>query len=276
MQRSTANTRIQHLPAVVRAPDARRWLYHSPGTRGNRPEAAPLLVQGAASLQRYALVVTRARRHGSTEAALGAPSTRQTGAIPGSTQQLPPWNCVFDTGDDCIAVKSGRNADARRVNVPSEDILISSCEMKAGHGGVVIGSEMSGGVRNVFVEDCRMSSPDLWYMLRIKTNSLRGGFVENAHVRRVRIGTIGKAAIRINFHYAKGDVGGFVPRVSNVTVSNVVGESVRQVLSLHGYERSPVRDIRVSNCRFTGVKKANGIEFVEGLVLMNVRSDFSQ
>ena len=196
------------------------------------------------------------------------------GCNPDSCRGVLIENSVFDTGDDCIAIKSGRNADGRRVNVPSEDIIVSRCEMKDGHGGVVIGSEMSGGIRNVFVEDCRTSSPGLWYMLRIKTNSLRGGFVQNAHVRRVNLGTIGKAAIRINFHYAKGDVGDFVPQVSDVSVSDVVGENVRQVLSLQGYERSPVRNVRVSNCRFSGVKKADEIEHVEDLVLEGVHSDF--
>ena len=147
--------------------------------------------------------------------------------------------------------------------------------MKAGHGGVVIGSEMSGGARNVFVEDCRMSSPDLWFMLRIKSNSLRGGFVENVHVRNVKLGTVGKAAIRVNFHYAKGDIGDFVPRVSNISVRDVTGENINQVLSLHGYERSPVKDIRVEDCRFEGVQKANFVEHVENLVLENVYSDFN-
>jgi hypothetical protein len=93
-------------------------------------------------------------------------------------------------------------------------------------------------------------------------------------VRRVSIGTIGKAAIRINFNYAKGDVGDFVPRVSDVSVSEVVGKNVRQVLSLHGYEGSPVRNVRVSDCRFSGVEKADEVENVEDLVLENVQSDF--
>jgi polygalacturonase len=160
------------------------------------------------------------------------------------------------------------------VNVPCEDIIVSNCKMKAGHGGVVIGSEMSGGVRNVFAEKCQMSSPDLWYMLRIKTNSLRGGFVENVHVRNVEVGTIGKAAIRINFHYSKGDVGEFVPRVSNVSVSDVTGTDIKQVLHLQGYERSPVRDVRLTNCRFENVQKADVVEHVENLVLDDVYSDF--
>jgi polygalacturonase len=197
------------------------------------------------------------------------------GCNPESCRYVLIEDCRFDTGDDCIAIKSGRNADGRRVNVPSEDILVRNCRMKEGHGGVVVGSEMSGGVRNVYVEDCRMSSPDLWYMLRIKTNSLRGGFVENVHVRNIKVGTIGKAAIRINFHYSDGDVGEFVPRVSNVSVTDVTGEDIRQVLFLQGYERSPVKDIHISNCRFEGVKEADRVEHVDNLVLDNVYTDLN-
>jgi polygalacturonase len=195
------------------------------------------------------------------------------GCNPESCRDVLIENSFFDTGDDCIAIKSGRNTDGRRVNVPSENIVVSDCEMRAGHGGVVIGSEMSGGVRNVFAENCQMSSPDLWYMLRIKTNSLRGGFVENVHVRKVKIGTVGIAAVRVNFHYSDGDVGDFVPRVSNVSVSDVEGADVRQVLFLQGYERSPVQDIRISNSRFEGVKEADVVEHVDGLVLDNVYTD---
>jgi polygalacturonase len=205
-----------------------------------------------------------------------SPGPNNDGCNPESCQSVLIENCRFDTGDDCIAIKSGRNTDGRRVNIPSEDIIVSNCEMKAGHGGVVIGSEMSGGARNVFVEDCRMSSPDLWYMLRIKTNSLRGGFVENVHVRNVKIGTVGKAAVRVNFHYAKGDVGEFTPRVSNISVRDVTGENVSQVLSLRGYERSPISDVRIANCRFEGVKKADLVEHVENLVLEDVHSDLVQ
>jgi polygalacturonase len=203
-----------------------------------------------------------------------SPGPNNDGCNPESCRSVLIDGCRFDTGDDCIAIKSGRNADGRRVGVPSEDIIVSNCEMKAGHGGVVIGSEMSGGARNVFVEDCRMSSPDLWYMLRIKTNSLRGGFVENVYVRNVTLGTVGRAVIRVNFHYANGDVGEFVPRVSNISVQDITGQNVKQVLSLQGYERSPVRDIRVVDSRFEGVQMPNLIEYVDKLVLENVYSDF--
>jgi len=202
-----------------------------------------------------------------------SPGPNNDGCNPESCNSVLIENCSFDTGDDCIAIKSGRNTDGRRVNVPSENIIVSNCKMKAGHGGVVIGSEMSGGVRNVFAENCEMSSPDLWYMLRIKTNSLRGGFVDNVHVRKVKIGTVGRAAVRINFHYSDGDVGEHVPSVKNVSVSDVSGDDVRQVLFLQGYERSPVQNVRISNSRFEGVKEADVVENVEGLVLDNVYSD---
>ena len=203
-----------------------------------------------------------------------SPGPNNDGCNPECCRSVLIEDCRFDTGDDCIAIKSGRNADGRRVGVPSEDIIVRNCEMKAGHGGVVIGSEMSGGARNVFVEDCRMSSPDLWYMLRIKTNSLRGGFVENVHVRNVKIGTVGKAAIRVNFYYSDGDVGDHVPTVSNISVRDVTGQEVRQVLALQGYERSPVRDVQITDCRFEGVQKADLVEHVENLVLENVYTDF--
>src|ERR1019366_7220833 len=83
--------------------------------------------------------------------------------------------CVFDTGDDCIAIKSGRNADGRRVGVPSQNIIICDCTMRDGHGGTTIGSEISGGCRNVFVENCEMDSPELTCALRLKSNAMRGG-----------------------------------------------------------------------------------------------------
>lgn len=101
------------------------------------------------------------------------------GIDPESSKNVWIKNSYFDNGDDCIAIKSGRNADGRRVNVPAENIIIQGNEMKDGHGGVVIGSEISGSVRNVYAENNRMDSPNLDRVLRIKTNSIRGGVVEN-------------------------------------------------------------------------------------------------
>jgi polygalacturonase len=143
------------------------------------------------------------------------------GCNPESSRLVVIRDCLFDTGDDCIAIKSGRNADGRRVNVPSEDILVEGCTMRAGHGGVTIGSEMTGGARNVFVRDCAMSSPDLDIALRFKTNSVRGGFIEGFHARDLTIGEVGGSVIDINFFYEEGPGHGFNPVVGDIHVQDV-------------------------------------------------------
>ena len=97
-------------------------------------------------------------------------------------------NCIFHTGDDCIAIKSGRNNDGRRWNLPSENIVVRNCHMKNGHGGVVVGSEITGGYRNLWVENCTMDSPELERVIRIKTNPCRGGLIENIFVRNIKVG----------------------------------------------------------------------------------------
>ncbi len=110
------------------------------------------------------------------------------GCNPESSTDVLIEDSLFDTGDDCIAIKSGRNADGRRLAAPSERIVIRDCRMRAGHGGVTVGSEISGSVRDVFVEQTEMSSPDLDRGIRFKTNAVRGGVIENVFVRDVEIG----------------------------------------------------------------------------------------
>ena len=110
-------------------------------------------------------------------------------------------NCTFDTGDDCIAIKSGRNQDGRKWGVPSENIIVRGCYMKKGHGGVVIGSEISGGYRNLYVENCKMDSPDLDRVIRIKTSTCRGGLIENVFERNVSGGLCRDAVLRINLQF---------------------------------------------------------------------------
>jgi polygalacturonase len=144
------------------------------------------------------------------------------GCNPESSRNVLIENCRFNTGDDCIAIKSGRNADGRRLATPSENIVIADCEMQAGHGGVVIGSEISGGVRNVFAERCRMSSPDLERAIRIKTNSIRGGVIEHLRYRNINVGQV-RDAIVINFYYEEGDAGeiGVIENLQNFAATNV-------------------------------------------------------
>ena len=151
------------------------------------------------------------------------------GCDPESCEDVLIEGCTFHTGDDCIAIKSGRNADGREgatgrfVGRPSKNIIIRNCSMEDGHGGVVIGSEISGGCQNVFAENCVMDSPNLERVLRIKTNSCRGGIIENINFRNVTVGTCQEAVLKINTDYEPKEVccRGFYPIVRNVHMDNV-------------------------------------------------------
>ncbi len=183
------------------------------------------------------------------------------GCNPESCRNVLIENCHFDTGDDCIAIKSGRNADGRRIGVPSENIVISGCKMRAGHGGVVIGSEISGGARNIFVENCEMNSPDLERGIRIKTNSLRGGLIENLYVRDLDIGTV-RDAIVINFYYEEGDAGSFDPVVRNIVIDGLRCKRAARVFELRGYRRTPIKGLVLRNARFEQADEPGIIENV--------------
>lgn len=193
------------------------------------------------------------------------------GCNPESCKDVLIEGCLFDTGDDCIAIKSGRNNDGRRINVPSENIVIRNCQMKDGHGGVVMGSEVSGGVRNVFAENCAMDSPNLDRGLRIKTNSVRGGTIENVYLRNTTIGQVAEAVLRIDFNYGEGDTGKFTPTVRNINMENVTSKKSRYALQINAYERSPATDIFLKNCTFDGVERPNVLIRVRNLVLENVK-----
>jgi polygalacturonase len=189
------------------------------------------------------------------------------GCDPESCSDMLIENCIFDTGDDCIAIKSGRNNDGRRVNVPTENLIIRNCTMKDGHGGVSIGSEISGGVRNVFVHDCRMSSPHLDRALRIKTNAQRGGVIENIWFEKVTIGEVATDAIQIDFYYEEAEKGPHKPVVRNIHIADVTCQKSNDALSFRGFESSPIRDVYVARCNFTNAAKPNVFEHVEGLHL---------
>lgn len=180
-------------------------------------------------------------------------------------------NCFFDTGDDCIAVKSGRNRDGRRIGVPSENIIIRNCRMRDGHGGVTIGSEASGGVRNVFAENCRMDSPNLDRILRLKTNSVRGGYIENIFMRNVIAGQVADAVFCADLFYEEGDAGRFPPVVRNIEMINVTSNKSRYVLYLRGYRHAPLHNIRIEQCSFENVAEADVVENVENLILRKVK-----
>ena len=192
------------------------------------------------------------------------------GCDPESSRMVVIRDCSFDTGDDCIAIKSGKNADGRRVHIPSEDILIEDCQMKDGHGGVTIGSEMSGGVRNVFVQNCKMSSPNLDIALRFKTNSMRGGYIQGFHARDITVGQVGQAVIDINFYYGEGAGHGFLPQVGDINVSNLTVGTAQRGLNMSGYPEDHIVGVRLTDVDFGTTRSPDVVQYVDGLVLDHV------
>jgi len=192
------------------------------------------------------------------------------GCDPESCSDVLITGCLFDTGDDCIAIKSGRNADGRRVNVPSQNIIIQGCQMKDGHGGVTIGSEISGGVRNVFAEKCRMDSPNLDRVLRLKNNAMRGGVLEHIYMRDVEVGQVAEAIVAIDFYYEEADQGNFIPVARNVEVRRVTSKKSKYALYLRGFKNAPITDVHIADCSFQNVAKPNVVENARDITLRNV------
>ncbi|MEQ8848877.1 pectinesterase family protein [Botrimarina sp.] len=193
------------------------------------------------------------------------------GCNPESSRDVLIEGCLFDTGDDCIAIKSGRNNDGRRVGVPCENVIVRDCTMKDGHGGVVLGSECSGNIRNVFVENCRMDSPNLDRALRFKNNAVRGGVLENVFMRDVRIGRLGEAVLTIDLLYEEGPNGDYTPVVRNVQLERVTSSASPRVCFIRGFEGATVDDIRFKDCDFTGITETEVVEFADRLSFENVR-----
>ncbi len=183
------------------------------------------------------------------------------GCDPESCEDVLIEGCTFHTGDDCIALKSGRNADGLRANVPCKNIIIRGCKMADGHGGVVIGSEISGGCSNIFAEDCDMDSPNLDRVVRIKTNTCRGGINENIYVRNIRVGECREAVMRINLVYEPKEIAerGHIPTVRNVFVENIRCKKSKYGILLNGLtekdSKTPqIYNINVKNCTFEGLQ----------------------
>lgn len=192
------------------------------------------------------------------------------GCDPDSSRDVLIEGCTFETGDDCISIKSGRNDDGRRVGMPSENIIVRNCTMRDGHGGVVIGSEVAGGCRNIFVEQCTMDSPNLERGLRFKSNARRGGVIENIFMRNVTIGHVKEAVITVDFLYEEGSRGSFQPVLRNVQVENVTAKSTPRVFYIASFAGATVDGIRLAHCKFIGVDTAEFIQHAGRIVLDDV------
>jgi polygalacturonase len=193
------------------------------------------------------------------------------GCDPESCKNVLIENCTFDTGDDCIAIKSGRNEDGRRVGVATENLIVRGCTMKDGHGGVTIGSEISGGVRNVFAERCGMDSPHLDHALRVKNNAARGGLLENFYFRDIEIGQVKHAVVTIDFNYEEGAKGKFKPVMRGFNVERVTSAKSEYGVDIQGLDGAPVENVSITDSSFSQVASGNIAKDLNGQSLKNFR-----
>jgi len=188
------------------------------------------------------------------------------GCDPESCNRVVIEKCFFDTGDDCIAIKSGRNSDGRRIGVASTNILVQDCQMRAGHGGVVIGSEISGGMQNLHVRRCEMNSPDLERAIRIKTNARRGGLIKGLHYSDIHVGRVQDVVV-INFFYEEGPDGDWMPMVDDVNISDLRVDHADRVFMLKGFANNPIQRININGMVINEADKIGIVEHVAALNL---------
>ncbi len=177
------------------------------------------------------------------------------GCDPDSCKYVLIDGCTFNTGDDCIAIKCGKDDDGRRVNRPTEFVVVRNCTMKDGHGGVTLGSECTPAIRNVFIEDDHMDSPNLNAFIRFKDSPGRGGIIENVYMRNVDVGSVAKgksnAGILIQYTYGAAQ-GNYIPVLRNVNITNVKGANIPTLVILQAGATADIHDILVKDCTFTG------------------------
>jgi exo-poly-alpha-galacturonosidase len=188
-----------------------------------------------------------------------------------SSTRVRITNCDIDVNDDCIAIKSGKDEDGRRVNRPAKDILVEKCHFRYGHGGVSMGSEMSGGIRKVEIRDCIVEA-DNWAPIRFKSQPSRGGVVENITYRDIVLKNTRKA---FEFNMAWRMVPPVkppsdpLPVVRDVKIINVSG-TVDKVGDMYGLEDSPIENVIFENCTIDA-KSGFKLENVKGLDLSGLK-----
>jgi polygalacturonase len=179
------------------------------------------------------------------------------GCDPDSCTDVLIKDCHFSDGDDCIAIKSGRDVDGRRVNIPSQNIVVQNCVFADGHGGVSVGSETSGGVQNVYAENCQFDSTNLNIAMRFKTGMTRGGFIKNVYIRNCTV-KAARTGIGINMRYSGTLQGHATPVVQDINIRHCKFDQLtEEPVIIKGFSDSVrVTDVTIANCVFpdTGVR----------------------
>lgn len=185
------------------------------------------------------------------------------GIDPDSCRNVLIEHCVFSTGDDCVVLKSGYNDDGWRVARPTENVVMRWCSSRRGHGGLVIGSEMSGDVRNVYMHDCEFEGTDR--ALRIKSRRDRGGVVENVTVERIRAKAMKHEVVLLTMEYTADrnqTIHTRPPVFRNITVRDVEADGAPVAVRIQGIADSPIEDVRFERV---------SIRSTEGVIAQHVR-----
>jgi polygalacturonase len=192
-------------------------------------------------------------------------SPNTDGINPSSCRYVHISDCHISVGDDCITIKSGKDGPGRAKAMPAENYTITNCTMLSGHGGVVIGSEMSGGVKKIVISNCVFDGTDRG--IRIKTARGRGAVVEDIRVDNIIMRNIKDQAIVLDMEYSKGKpepVSERTPQFRNIRFSNITAHT-KQAMYINGLDEMPVQEISLNDVVFeaeTGIviKNAKDIE----------------
>ena len=200
------------------------------------------------------------------------PSPNTDGINPESCRNVRIANSHISVGDDCITIKSGKDRSGRKVNVPAENYTITNCTMLSGHGGVVIGSEMSGGVKNIVISNCIFDGTDRG--VRLKTARGRGGVVENIRISNIVMRNIRDQAIVMDTQYATTEpesVSERTPQFKNIHISNMSGTTNR-ISRIRGLEEMPIENISFNNINMQA-KSGFAVENARKIAFHNVHVD---
>lgn len=196
-------------------------------------------------------------------------NTNNDGVDPDGSVNVLIEDCVFNCGDDAVAIKSGRDQDGWRIGQPTENVLIRNCTMNSKANGLCIGSEMSGSVRNIYMENCTVGEANS--TIYFKANLDRGGIVENVFVRKIIVERANTAFIRFDSNY-KGYRGNHYPPVfRNFNIENVTCKLANHYgFYMVGVEDSPISDIYLKDVKITKAEVPTFTQYVEDVRLTNV------
>jgi polygalacturonase len=186
------------------------------------------------------------------------------GLNPDSCRNVLVEGCSFYTGDDCIAINSGMNEDGWRVGIPCENIHIRDCNMSEGHGAISIGSGMSGGVRNLYAHDCRVTGGDQG--IRLKSMRGRGGYIEQVYFENFQLSGLRLEAILLNMFYGASSAESTSqtpPAFREVHIRNVTCESAAAAIVLRGLTEQPIQRVVLEDLVLTSQTGIRCDEVVE-------------